>query len=239
MQPNRFIRFLAFLVCLASLIALLFFCIRATINNRGFFESEYTRLDHARSMGMETQELTDATMRMIDYMEGRVPNIDLTVTVNGDRVSMFNDRERAHMVDVRALYQNFSRFATVAAAVFVILLAFSGRPISYSHKGEIRKLRISSAKAFLHASAAFLLLMTTAGAWVLIDFNSFWISFHLLFFTNDLWILDPATSRMINMMPWELFYDIVLRAGGLFVATWAAFTAVAAEVRRRERKAGL
>lgn len=239
MQPNRFIRFVAFLVCLASLIALLFFCIRATINNRGFFESEYTRLDHARSMGMETQELTDATMRMIDYMEGSVPDIDLTVTVNGDRVSMFNDRERAHMVDVHALYQNFSRFATVAAAVFVILLAFSGRPISYSHKGEIRKLRISSAKAFLHASAAFLLLMTAAGAWVLIDFNSFWISFHLLFFTNDLWILDPATSRMINMMPWELFYDIVLRAGGLFVATWAAFTAVAAEVRRRERKAGL
>lgn len=239
MQPNRFIRFLAFLVCLASLIALLFFCIRATINNRGFFESEYSRLDHARSMGMETQELTDATMRMIDYMEGSVPDIDLTVTVNGDRVSMFNDRERAHMVDVRALYQNFSRFATVAAAVFVILLAFSGRPISYSHKGEIRKLRISSAKAFLHASAAFLLIMTAAGAWVLIDFNSFWISFHLLFFTNDLWILDPATSRMINMMPWELFYDIVLRAGGLFVATWAAFTAVAAEVRRRERKAGL
>lgn len=239
MQPNRFIRFLAFLVSLAALVSLLFFCVRVTINNRSFFEREYTELDHARSMGMQTKELTDATMRMIGYMEGKAPDIDLTVTVNGERVSMFNDRERAHMVDVRALYQSFSRFATFTAAVFVIFLAFSGRPISYSHKGEIRKMRISSAKAFLHASAAFLLIMLAVGAWVLIDFNSFWISFHLLFFTNDLWILDPATSRMINMMPWQLFYDIVLRAGGVFVAAWAAFTAVAAEVRRRERKAGL
>lgn len=239
MQPNRFIRFVAFLVCLASLVALLFCCIRVTINNRRFFESEYTALDHARSMGMQTEELTDATMQMIKYMEGTADSIDITVSVDGERDSMFNDRERAHMVDVRALYQNFSRFATVTAAVFVILLAFSGRPISYSHKGEIRKMRISSAKAFLHASAAFLLIMLAAGAWVLIDFNSFWISFHLLFFTNDLWILDPATSRMINMMPWELFYDIVLRAGGVFVAAWAAFVIVASEVRRRERKAGL
>jgi hypothetical protein len=107
---------------------------------------------------MQTEELTDATMRMIDYMEGKAPDIDLTVTVNGERVSMFNDRERAHMADVRALYQSFSRFATVTAAVFVIFLAFSGRPIPIRTRAR-SAMRISSAKAFLHASAAFVLFM--------------------------------------------------------------------------------
>ena len=238
MQPNRLVRFIAILICLAALISLLFFAIRITINNRAFFESEYTRLDHARSMGMETKELTDATMQMIKYMEGTADSIDLDVTVDGQRVSMFNDRERAHMVDVRALYQNFMQFTNATAAVFVVFLAYTGRVITYKHRGEIKKMRISGSRAFLNASAVFLLIILAVGAWVLIDFNSFWISFHLLFFTNDLWILDPATSRMINMMPWELFYDIVLRAGGLFALAWALSTGIAIYFRRRERRLG-
>ncbi|MBR2991515.1 MAG: DUF1461 domain-containing protein, partial [Solobacterium sp.] len=45
--------------------------------------------------------------------------------------------------------------------------------------------------------------------WAMVDFNGFWTNFHLLFFDNDLWLLDPRTSIMINLLPGGLFFDLV------------------------------
>jgi integral membrane protein (TIGR01906 family) len=47
--------------------------------------------------------------------------------------------------------------------------------------------------------------------WALADFNQFWTNFHLLFFDNDLWLLDPNTSIMINLFPGSFFFDLVTR----------------------------
>ncbi len=52
--------------------------------------------------------------------------------------------------------------------------------------------------------------------WAAVDFNAFWINFHKLFFTNDLWLLDPAKSVLINMVPSQFFFDLVMRIAGLW-----------------------
>ena len=84
-----------------------------------------------------------------------------------------------------------------------------------------------------------MLLLAAIAVWVLLDFSSFWTAFHHLFFTNDLWLLDPATSRMINMMPLQLFYDIVVFVVVVFILLWAALIAVAVAVRRKEKRASV
>ena len=43
-----------------------------------------------------------------------------------------------------------------------------------------------------------------------IDFDAFWMGFHHVFFRNDLFLLDPDISIMINMFPAELFFAIVM-----------------------------
>lgn len=43
------------------------------------------------------------------------------------------------------------------------------------------------------------------------DFNGFWTTFHQLFFTNDLWLLNPATDLMINLFPEAFFSHLVIR----------------------------
>ncbi len=235
-SQSLFLRSIAVALSLLFIVALLFFCLQWTIDRQGFFLAEYEKLDHAKSMGMNTEELAAATVRMIDYMAGRADSIDIEVTVNGEKVSMFNDRERAHMVDVRALYQGFRTFSYIALALFAAMLVLSSRAVVYEKDGEQSSVRISGARAFLRASGLFLLLAAVLGAWVLIDFNSFWTSFHLLFFTNDLWILDPATSRMINMMPLQLFYDIVLRFAGLFLGVWAGCIVLSLLLLHREKR---
>ena len=50
----------------------------------------------------------------------------------------------------------------------------------------------------------------------MIDFNAVFVQFHHIFFDNDLWLFDPAEDYMIRMLPEGLFYDMVMRIGGLF-----------------------
>ena len=45
------------------------------------------------------------------------------------------------------------------------------------------------------------------------DFNALFIRFHELVFTNDLWLLDPATDAMIRMLP-EPFFEGMAAQGG-------------------------
>ena len=219
------VRLVLLLVCLLFIVSVLFSAIRLVINRPSFFYAEYTRLDHARYMGMNTEDLTNATMQMVRYMEGSVPSIDLDVTVNGARVSMFNDRERAHMVDVLALYQGWRTVSYVCFGLIALLVML------------LRKRPGELARAFLNASKVFVLLLAAIAVWVLFDFSSFWTAFHHLFFTNDLWLLDPATSRMINMMPLQLFNDIVVFVVVVFLILWAALIATAVAVRRKEKRA--
>ena len=42
--------------------------------------------------------------------------------------------------------------------------------------------------------------------------------FHEIFFTNDLWIFDPAEDYMIRMLPEGLFFDMVVRIGIIFIS---------------------
>lgn len=225
--PSRPVRFLTIFISLLFIIGLLFFSLRSIITKRDFFEKQYTQLGHAANMGMSTEHLVDATMRMIDYMEGRYDSIDLMVTVDGASVSMFNQREQDHMVDVRVLYQAWRAAAYAFIGLFVLMAIW----LLWRKRAQYFLTR-----AFLHASLAFLLLLLALGAWVFFDFNSFWTAFHHLFFTNDLWLLDPATSRMINMMPLELFFSIVLSMAARFLLVWGCLLVFAGVLHSNSKK---
>ncbi len=226
-------RLMATVAGILLIVGLLFSCLQWVMNDRAYIEDTYARLDHARKMGMSTEDLVAATMRMIDYMEGSVDSIDLDVTVRGETVSMFNEQERVHMEDVRALYQawrNARGFCLMAAVVLFVLAALLMRG-----QGGLK----ICCQGFLIASGVMLVCIAALGIWVATDFTSFWIAFHHLFFTNDLWMFDAATSRMINMMPEEFFSGIVIRFALWAIGIWAVLCVVCAVllgVMRRRRK---
>ena len=56
-----------------------------------------------------------------------------------------------------------------------------------------------------------------------LDFNRAFIAFHHLFFTIDLWLLEPATDLMIRLLPETFFAQAAGRA-----ALWAALGPVGA-----------
>lgn len=225
---------LAIIASLLFMVAALFTCLQAGINDRDYFEQKYEALDVGYDIGMSNADVTAALMRLIDYMEGRVPDIAIKVTVDGRQVDMFNQRETAHMADVKNLYQAWRTIRNIALIfsinIILVLVKLLGKEAFYI-----------LAKGFLLAFAGFIIIAGLLAIWVLADFNSFWTSFHLLFFTNDLWLLDPATSRMINICPLQLFYDIVVRMGaafGISIALPAVAGIIYLAVRKRRERQG-
>lgn len=55
----------------------------------------------------------------------------------------------------------------------------------------------------------------TAGL-VSADFNRYFTLFHHIFFDNDLWLLNPDTDRLINIVPLGFFMDTVLWIAVIF-----------------------
>jgi integral membrane protein (TIGR01906 family) len=54
-----------------------------------------------------------------------------------------------------------------------------------------------------------------------IDFYKYFTIFHEIFFTNDLWLLDPATDRLINIFPQDFFTDMAFSIAYLYIAEMA------------------
>ena len=205
------------------MLLLIFQSVKIASGDRAWLKREYDKLDINAYTGMSTDDMIAAFMRMVDYMKGGAKNMDVEVSVHGERVQMYNEAERAHMVDVRTLYRRMriAQYAVIAfALVAVSLAAFSHRT---REDGE--SILRFSAKAALWSIAGVVGFLLALGAWAAIDFNSFWAVFHIVFLDLESSTFDPAVSRMIQICPAELFFDMVVR---IFLFAGGAMAVIAA-----------
>lgn len=174
----------------------------------GFFEKEYTKYQVAEQVQMETGDLLYVTDEMLKYLKGKRADLHITSTIGNEPEEFFNEREIYHMEDVRALFLTGMKVRTlciVLAAVSILLLI--------SIKSKV--LDILS-RMVLWASGIFTGLLLAAGLFISMDFTKAFILFHEILFTNDLWLLDPATDRLINIVPEPFFMDTARYIGITF-----------------------
>lgn len=70
---------------------------------------------------------------------------------------------------------------------------------------------------FRHTLIAVLAVVTAVIILACIDFNSLFVLFHQIAFTNDLWLLNPQTDLLIRLMPIEFFISYAAIIGGLWL----------------------
>ena len=82
------------------------------------------------------------------------------------------------------------------------------------HMADVKNLFLGglSLRWWLLGGAAVLIIL-------LVILKGDWKRIHEIFFTNDLWLFDPATDYMIRMLPEGFFYDMVMRIGGVFIGS--------------------
>ena len=73
------------------------------------------------------------------------------------------------------------------------------------------------------------------------DFNKYFIIFHHIFFNNDLWMLNPDTDLLINIVPEPFFMDTAARIAatyGVSVLTqYLQFVSLSCIIRRKRKRA--
>lgn len=184
------------------IINLFITCIFTLSFNRNYYDNMYTKLEVAQTIGISEDSLEEATDVLLDYIKGKRDNLDLLVSIDNQDVQMFNQREKDHMVDVKALYNivNEIRFIGSIFVAIMILLSIG--------VGDYVNIRLN--RNIMRASLIFLgIVVLYLASYALLDFNAFWIQFHELIFTNDLWLLDPRVDRLIMMVPYDFFLGLV------------------------------
>ena len=197
---------LATIASVLLIFCLLFGAMEIGMSDKTFINNEYTKLGLSREMGMNNVDLVNSCIRLIDYMKGDVDSIDITVTVNGEKVLMFDqEQEVSHMKDVQTLYlmiKQYRNYAAIGALVLYLLAALLA-----VRNGPLH----SIGKGYIWGTFIMMLILGFVGTWAALDFDSFWTMFHQSLFWNDDWLFDPTTSRMINLLPSQFFQDLVIR----------------------------
>lgn len=174
----------------------------------GYYEQEYTKCGVADDVNMTMADLLDVTHEMMAYLRGDRADLHVPTVVNGQEREFFNAREIAHMEDVRGLFlsaMTLRIYCLLGAAACIILL--------FLLKAKVKRVL---PRMLCAGSVLFLLVMAGLAAIISTDFNKYFIIFHKIFFRNNLWMLDPNTDLLINIVPEPFFMDTAARIAVTF-----------------------
>lgn len=164
--------------------------------DRTYYSAEYKRLGIYDACGADAETLENATDMLLEYLSGRRENIEGRGVIDGAERDIFLADERAHMADVKRLFELAAVTLIIAGAAAVTCLLLSGR------NGR------AAAKGALTGIGLFALMLAAVGLWCAVDFSGAFNMFHRLLFRNGLWRMDPNTQFMIRMFPAEFFADM-------------------------------
>jgi integral membrane protein (TIGR01906 family) len=152
--------------------------------------------------GFTHDELRTATDSILADLVVGPPDFD--VTIRG--VPVLNERERAHMRDVRGV---FAGFAVLAALAAVGLLA--------AYVGARRLGHPERAWSAIRSGARGLAVgVVVAGLIAFFAFDAAFEIFHRLFFAGGTYSFNPATDRLVQLFP-DAFWSETTMAVGVVV----------------------
>ncbi len=191
----------------------LFVSLWISFSDLGFYRDFREEMNDYHYIGKDAEELEVITKDLIRFVQ-----------IGGEeRITRhFNEREVAHMRDVRILFIISEWIMGISAIVCIMTLI---------HVVQKKKTGGFIAGA-LWAIVLMLLVFGLFGVWMVFSFDTAFLRFHEIFFNNDLWILDPKTDMMIRMLPQELFTRLFVRTLVGFAMSTGLFTLLLLILRR-------
>ena len=179
-----------FALFIFSILAIIFY----NCFNLDFYKNFYEKENLAPSINTTNSELINNTENLLAYLKD---NTSLNK-------NWFSDKDILHMIDVKNLYNVSFKVMTFCLIIFVITTII----IIITKK---TKTLLYITKTFNKTLVIFILLITILAGIIAYNFNSFWIRFHTILFSNDLWLLSPDESNLIKMVPEEFFISLITR----------------------------
>ncbi len=201
-----------FVLCLPVL--LLTASIAGAVNSLWLYNYGFQKYGVSQTTGLADLELEKAATGLISYFNSDEEYVSLTVIKDSKPFELFNQREVAHLKDVKGLMR-LDYLVLLGALIYV--LAYAGVSLFWRRKEYWRRL----AWGVVEGGGITLALMLALGLGTLLGFDQLFWQFHLISFANELWLLDPTKDYLIMLFPQGFWYDVFL-----FVSLATAFGAV-------------
>lgn len=223
-EGSRTMVILSRLAAVCFIVALPVFLITSNVrilaSDTAFYRHGFREYHADRSTGIALPELDRAAGEIVSYFEDDATTLRILVTQDGQETSLFNARETEHMKDVKSLMQVVYRANEISLAV---VIAYVTCVVLWARE---RSLRALAAQSLLGVGLG-ILVVAAIGAFALTGFDAAWTRFHELVFSNDLWMLNPATDHLIQMFPEGFWQESTLIVGALTAAEVLLIVAVA------------
>jgi len=188
-----------FMVCLPMLL------VTATIafefNSLWLYKNGFEKYNVSQTTGLSEAELEKAARGLISYFNSDEEYISLTVIKDDKPFELFNQREVAHLKDVKKLVQLDYRLL-LGAAIYVG---------AYAGLSLLRRRRRRLAWGVVGGSSIALGMMLALGIGSTVQgFDQLFTQFHLFAFANEFWMLDPTKDYLIMLFPEGFWYDVAM-----------------------------
>lgn len=200
MRARGIVANVLFMVCLPMLL------VTATIafefNSLWLYKNGFEKYNVSQTTGLSEAELEKAARGLINYFNSDEEYISLTVIKDGKPFELFNQREVAHLKDVKGLVRLDYRLL-LGAAIYVG--AYAGICLFW------RRRRRRLAWGVVGGSSIALGMMLALGIGSTVQgFGQLYTQFHFLAFTNEFWMLDPTKDYLIMLVPDGFQYDMAM-----------------------------
>ena len=190
---------------------LLFTSTEVIAYNTQHYKWQYEKHNITQDTKMDIEELTRVTNNMIDYLKDSRDTLDMKAIIDGKEQEVFGEREKSHMVDVKKLFIIGTYIRNISFIILLIAIIYMAL--------RNKKLLTITLSMVKYVFAVIIMLILILGGLLLINFNKYFTIFHEIFFSNDLWLLDPKTDILINMVPEIFFFQTAMIILGIFVVS--------------------
>lgn len=182
---------LGVLLIISISLTFLITSIESNSYNKSYYLKSFEENGVEETTGNTLDELGLIVDNIIEYLKGNGKEDLLT--------PYFNEKEVTHMVDVQDLFDIAGVLKAISLILSLIIIVYSAKIESTRELGSI----------LFYGLFANHIILIVLGIIISLDFTRFWTFFHKIFFTNDLWLLNPKTDLMIKMLPEPFFSGII------------------------------
>ena len=158
-----------FILCLPLLLTTA--TVSGAANSLWLYRYGFEKYDISQTTGLAQSELDKAAKGLIDYFNSGDETINITVMKDGKPFTLFNEREVAHLRDVKGLFRLVYR---VLLGTLIYALVYVG--VSLFLWRDRRRL----ARGLVGGGGLTLVLMVALGLGSLFDFDWLFLQFHLI-----------------------------------------------------------
>ena len=150
--------------------------------------------------GFTVDELRTATNAILADLVIGPPDFDVEVA----GAPVLNEREQAHMRDVRTVFAGLYVLAAIGAVVLVL--------------ASRRRDRAATWGAVRGGALGLTVGVVVLGGIALLAFDQLFEAFHEVFFPAGSYTFDPATDRLVQLFPFQFWQETAIVVGVVIVA---------------------